>query len=206
MILRGHNSLYLDSCPPCLWKGGRGCSSKGEAHCTSIGGGRGLMCDTCWGVTWAAWTGTLLYMCCPSAADAEHCSTHMRCRPFERTPTQIADISTKKMASDTEITFSHWWLSDGECYSSHLKRSHPDYLITVVEEVWEDIEDGCFRQDQFLNKQKKSSSFIFQEQLFILNTILNTSLFTCRFSMQNWCPYISIAERKMDSTWLCRSS
>lgn len=24
--------------------------------------------------------------------------------------------------------------------------------------------------------------------------------------MQNWCPYISMAERKMDSTWLCRSS
>lgn len=56
----------------------------------------GLMCDTCWGVTWAAWTGTLLYMCCPSAADAERCSTRMQCRPFERTPTQIADISRKK--------------------------------------------------------------------------------------------------------------
>lgn len=25
---------------------------------------------------------------------------------------------------------------------------------------------------------------------------------TCRFSMQNWCPYMSIADRKMDSTWL----
>lgn len=29
---------------------------------------------------------------------------------------------------------------------------------------------------------------------------------TCRFSMQNWCPYMSMADRKMDSTWLCRSS
>lgn len=24
--------------------------------------------------------------------------------------------------------------------------------------------------------------------------------------MQNWCPYMSMADRKMDSTWLCRSS
>lgn len=29
---------------------------------------------------------------------------------------------------------------------------------------------------------------------------------TCRFSMQNWCPYMSMADRNMDSTWLCRSS
>lgn len=156
MILRGHNSLYR------AFEKGRGEQQQGRSTLHKHwGGGGGLMCDTCWGVTWAAWTGTLLYMCCPSAADAERCSTRMQCRPFERTPMQIADISRTKMASDTAITFSHWWISDGECYSSHLKRSHPDYLITVVEEVWEDIKDGRFRQDQFLNKRKKSSSLYF---------------------------------------------
>lgn len=161
-----------------------------------------LMCDTCWGGMWAAWTGTLLYMCCPSAGDAGRCSTHMRCRLCERTPTQIVDISTK-ITSDISFTFSDWWLSDGDQYSSHLKRGHPDYLITVVEEIWEDIKDGCFWQDQFLEK-KNSHHFILSN-----NKTLNTftsCLFTCRFSMQNWCPYMSIAERKMDSTWLCRSS
>lgn len=48
------------------------------------------------------------------------------------------------MTSDASIVFSNWWLSDGDQYPSHLKRGHPDYLITVVEEVWEDIKDGCF--------------------------------------------------------------
>lgn len=82
-------------------------------------------------------------MCCPSADDAGRCSTHMRCRLCERTPTQIEDITTK-MTFDVSTVFSNWWLSDGDQYSSHLKRGHPDYLITVVEEVWEDIKDGCF--------------------------------------------------------------
>ena len=29
---------------------------------------------------------------------------------------------------------------------------------------------------------------------------------TLRFSGQNWWPYMSMADRKMDSTWLCLSS
>lgn len=120
-----------------------------------------MMCDTCWGGTWAAWTGTLLYMCCPSAADAEHCSTHMQCRLFERTPAQITAISTK-MTSDVLITFWNWWLSGGDYYLSHLERSHPDYLITVVKKVGEDIKDRCFWQNQFLKtNSKKNGHFIF---------------------------------------------
>lgn len=34
----------------------------------------------------------------------------------------------------------------------------------------------------------------------------NTQFPTFRFSGQYSCPYMSIAEMKMDSTWLCRSS
>lgn len=39
--------------------------------------------------------------------------------------------------------------------SSHLKGSHPDYLITVVEEVGQNIKNGCFWKDQFLKKKNK---------------------------------------------------
>lgn len=67
----------------------------------------------------------------------------MRCRLFEHTPAQIEDIFTK-ITFNVLLVFSNRWLSDGDQYSSHLKRGHPDYLITVVEEVWEDIKDGCF--------------------------------------------------------------
>lgn len=32
--------------------------------------------------------------------------------------------------------------ADHDC--SHLKGSHPDYLISVVKEVGQNIKDGCF--------------------------------------------------------------
>lgn len=37
--------------------------------------------------------------------------------------------------------------------SSHLESSHSHHLIAVVEEVWQDVEDGSFREDQFLKDQ-----------------------------------------------------
>lgn len=37
-------------------------------------------------------------------------------------------------------------------------------------------------------------------------TPLNTTRLTFKFSGQNWWPYMSMADRKMDSTWLCLSS
>lgn len=54
---------------------------------------------------------------------------------------------------------------DWDHYSAHLKRSHPDYLITVVEEVGQNIKDGRFWKDQFLEKTNK--------QLVILHTSLS---------------------------------
>ena len=39
-----------------------------------------------------------------------------------------------------------------------------------------------------------------------LSTTEQTRSFTCRFSGQKWCPYMSMADRNIDSTWLCRSS
>lgn len=42
-----------------------------------------------------------------------------------------------------------------DSYSSHLQGGHPDYLITVVEEVGENVKDGCLWKDQFLEKEKK---------------------------------------------------
>lgn len=47
--------------------------------------------DTCWGARWEAWTGTPLYTCCPSAADAERCWAHRRCTLCGRTPAVIRD-------------------------------------------------------------------------------------------------------------------
>lgn len=36
---------------------------------------------------------------------------------------------------------------------SHLQSSHSHHLIAVVEEVWQHVEDGRFREDQFLKDQ-----------------------------------------------------
>lgn len=41
--------------------------------------------------------------------------------------------------------------------------------------------------------------------MMITMTFLHTRL-TFKFSGQNWWPYMSIADKKMDSTWLCLSS
>lgn len=41
--------------------------------------------------------------------------------------------------------------------------------------------------------------------LLITIKLLHTRL-TFKFSGQNWWPYMSMADRKMDSTWLCLSS
>lgn len=33
---------------------------------------------------------------------------------------------------------------------THLQGCHPHHLVAVIEEVWQDIENRCFRQDEFL--------------------------------------------------------
>lgn len=196
MMKREQNSLYLDSCPPCLWKGGwqqgrRTLHKHWGCFCCVIpvGVGRGqheLELNYTSVVLQLPMLNAVQLICDVGSSDV-----HLR----------KSDIS-RKMTSNIPITFLNCWLSN--CYLSYLKRSHPDYLITVVKEVWEDIKDGCFRQDQFL-RTEKGHFLLFTITVIHLNAI-TSCLFTCRFSMQNWCPYMSIADRKMDSTWLCRSS
>lgn len=55
-------------------------------------------------------------------------------------------------------------------------------------------------------KKKRYLAINFQNIRLSQQLLSRPWLPTCRFSMQNWCPYMSMAERKMDSTWLCRSS
>lgn len=42
---------------------------------------------------------------------------------------------------------------DWDHCSSHLKSSHPDHLITVVEKVGQDIKNGRLRKDEFLQRK-----------------------------------------------------
>lgn len=121
------------------------------------------MCDTCLGARWEAWTGTLLHMCCPSAVDAERCSARMQCMLCERTPAVIGDKATEKWFDiwiAWVLSLNANWFVDWDHYCSHLKGSHPDYLITVVEEVGQNIKNGCFWKDQFLKKHEHDEHII----------------------------------------------
>lgn len=125
------------------------------------------VCDTCLGARWEAWTGTLLHTCCPSAVDAERCSARMQCMLCERTPAGYWRQSHRKYVwymNRLRFNNAEWnqveanRFVDWDHCSSHLKGSHPDYLITVVEEVGQNIKNGCFWKDQFLKKKKKKNS------------------------------------------------
>lgn len=100
-LLPGANSICMSSintewCPQVPIKGGE--AGKVVDSMWALQGF--FVCDTCWGVRWEAWTGTLLYMCCPSVADAERCSAHRQCMLCERTPAGINDKVTENLINE----------------------------------------------------------------------------------------------------------
>lgn len=47
--------------------------------------------------------------------------------------------------------------------TAHLQSCHPHYLVAVIEEVWQDIKNRCFRQDEFLEgKKDKLNNYIWK--------------------------------------------
>lgn len=56
------------------------------------------------------------------------------------------------------------------------------------------------------NKRNTLLNLIFKLLKWMIAMKLLHTRLTFKFSGQNWWPYMSMADRKMDSTWLCLSS
>ena len=121
------------------------------------------------------------YTCHRGENNVECCSDRTRCTNDERRPRWKSIDVTQ---SDVVGGSTHF-----ECCLTNLD-------IRMKIEAMQNIEDTRFRKDQFLEQQILTSPSPFDRSIG----------FTWIFSWHSRCPYMSIAVRKIDSIWLCRSS
>jgi len=71
------------------------------------------------------------------------------------------------------------------------------YMSRNTEKVFTKFLKAFYIRITTLSRQVANSNHVTNELL---------RNFTCRFSGQKWWPYMSMADKNIDSTWLCRSS